>query len=226
MVSISRQDVTIGTIISATSETVRVNARPILFFVALFTVVGTLVDYAEQSGNLASEFIVVLWYFSIAVASVIAIYFLVEAMLRQAALMDHFGSRRILPYVGQAIVMGFGIVVGFVLLIIPGLILLARWSLAPALLIGKGMGAIDAMQRSWELTRGHTVAIVIAAILLFGIAFLGSAIIYALFGEESVAALFVAQVLQNGVSAVSAALGVALLNLLDDSPGQFDEVFA
>ena len=126
MASIARQDVTIGTIISATIETVKANARPMLYYVGLFTIVGTITDYAAVSGNLTSEFVVGLWQVSIAIASVVAMYFLIEAMLRQSALMDYFGPRRILPFLGQAIVIGFAVVFGLILLIVPGLILAAQ----------------------------------------------------------------------------------------------------
>jgi membrane-anchored glycerophosphoryl diester phosphodiesterase (GDPDase) len=226
MGAIAKAQMSLGTIISATIETVRINARPVLFFVALFTIVGTLVDYAEMSGTMADEIIVGLWQLSLGIAAIIATYFLLETMLRQAGLMDSFGVRRILPYVGQAIVMTVGIVFGIIMLIVPGLILLARWALAPALLIGQGMGVFDAMKRSWDLTRGHTVTIIIAAIVLFAIAGLAGVLIYLFFGEESLVALLVAQVLQNGVSALSAAFGVALLGMLEDGARELDEVFA
>jgi len=226
MASIAAQDISTGTIISATIDTVRANSRPVMYFIALFTVVGTITDYAELSGDVTGEAIVGLWQLSITVASVVAMYFLLEAMLRQAALMDHFGPRRILPYVGQAIVMTVGIVFGVLLLVIPGMILAARWVLASPLLVGQGMGVFDAMRRSWDLTRGHSVAIIIAGILLFAIAGIASLAIHAFFGEEAPAALFVAQVLANGISAVSVAFGVALLDLLEDGSTQMEEIFA
>jgi membrane-anchored glycerophosphoryl diester phosphodiesterase (GDPDase) len=226
MATIAKRDISIGTIISATIETVRGNARPVLYFVGLFTVVGTIADYAAASGNVTSEFISGLWQVSIVIASVVAMYFLLEAMLRQSALMSHSGPRRILPYVGQAIAIGFGVVFGLILLIVPGLILAARWSLAQPLLVGQGMGVFDSMRRSWELTRGHTLAIIIAAIALFALAFIGIVVIYAVFGEEAPAALFMGQVLENGISAVSLAFTVALLDLLEDGTGRMEEVFA
>lgn len=226
MAAIAKQDISIGTIISATVEVLKANMRPALAYVGLFTVVGTIADYAAVSGNVTSEFVVGLWQFSIVVASVVAMYFLLEAMLRQSALMDHFGPRRILPYVGQAIVIGIAVVFGLLLLIIPGLILAARWSVAQPLLVGQGMGAFDAMRRSWELTRGHAFAIIISGIVLFALAGIASAVIYALFGEEAPAALLVAQALENGISAASLAFTVALLDLLEDGAGQMEEVFA
>ena len=82
------------------------------------------------------------------------------------------------------------------------------------------------MRRSWELTRGHAFAIIVAAIALFALAAIASVVIHAAFGEQAPAALFVAQALENGISAASLAFTVALLDLLEDGAGQMEEVFA
>src|SRR6185312_14511833 len=64
-----------------------------------------------------------------------------------------------LPYVGSvavaSILASIGIAIGFVLIIVPGLILLTFWSLiVPHIVIG-GSGALDSFGRSWRTVRGH-----------------------------------------------------------------------
>ncbi|HUZ99489.1 MAG TPA: glycerophosphoryl diester phosphodiesterase membrane domain-containing protein [Gaiellaceae bacterium] len=51
---------------------------------------------------------------------------------------------------------GVGVVIGFILLIVPGLIAVARWSLIVPLVMIEGRGTRDAFRRSSELVRGQT----------------------------------------------------------------------
>jgi hypothetical protein len=58
--------------------------------------------------------------------------------------------------VGASIAYGFGVLVGFLLLVIPGLIAIARWSLIVPLVMIEKLGWRDAFRRSSELVRGQT----------------------------------------------------------------------
>lgn len=62
---------------------------------------------------------------------------------------------RIGPVLGGSILMGLGILVGFLLLVVPGVIALLRWFvLVPTLVLERG--SVDgALRRSWNLTDGH-----------------------------------------------------------------------
>jgi len=48
-----------------------------------------------------------------------------------------------------------GVLIGLILLVVPGFILLSRWSLAPFALYGEGLGPVAALKRSWKLTKKH-----------------------------------------------------------------------
>lgn len=83
---------------------------------------------------------------------------------------------RATPFVGRLIMLallsGLLIGLGFVLLIVPGLILLAGLILGtPALVLESLPGATDAMARSWSLTKGHRWRVlgglVVVGVLLF-----------------------------------------------------------
>ena len=71
--------------------------------------------------------------------------------------------------IGSAIAYGVGVVIGFVLLIVPGLIAIARWSLIVPLIVIEHQGWREAFARSSELVRGRTgrvlVLIVVANVL-------------------------------------------------------------
>jgi hypothetical protein len=60
-----------------------------------------------------------------------------------------------LPLFGLAIVAGFAIAIGFVLIIIPGLILLTWWSVAAPALVIERAGVFGSLGRSRDLVRGN-----------------------------------------------------------------------
>lgn len=59
------------------------------------------------------------------------------------------------------------LIVGFILLIIPGIILLWRLYLAPYILVDKQTTSMDALSESWNMTKGY--AWPIYSIILFGL---------------------------------------------------------
>jgi hypothetical protein len=62
---------------------------------------------------------------------------------------------RLPALIAAGIVAGIGVAIGLVLLIVPGLYLLTRWALIPAVIVIEKRGAGDAFDRSWDLTRGY-----------------------------------------------------------------------
>ena len=76
-----------------------------------------------------------------------------------------------LPFVGSvavaSILASIGIAIGFVLIIVPGLILLTFWSLiVPEIVIG-GAGALESFGRSWRTVRGYAWNVFGTYILVF-----------------------------------------------------------
>jgi len=65
------------------------------------------------------------------------------------------GLARIFPVIGMFVVQLAGILLGFALLVIPGIVLGLAWSVAlPACVVEK-LGPIGSLKRSWTLTKGH-----------------------------------------------------------------------
>ena len=76
-----------------------------------------------------------------------------------------------LPFVGSvavaSILASIGIAIGFILIIVPGLILLTFWSLiVPEIVIG-GAGALESFGRSWRTVRGYAWNVFGTFILVF-----------------------------------------------------------
>jgi hypothetical protein len=84
---------------------------------------------------------------------------------------------RVRPYlgilIGAGLLAGLGIAIGFILLIVPGLILLTWWCLIVPVIVLEGKSVGESFSRSRELVRGHgwtVFGIVIISALLIGIA--------------------------------------------------------
>jgi hypothetical protein len=93
-----------------------------------------------------------------------------------------------LPFVGSvavaSILASIGIAIGFILVIVPGLILLTFWSLiVPEIVIG-GAGALESFGRSWRTVRGYAWNVFGTFVVVFLIWVVGeivlSAILFAL----------------------------------------------
>jgi uncharacterized membrane protein len=108
------------------------------------------------------------------------------------------GFRDYVNVVIANVVMTFVIGFGFLLLIVPGVILACRLILMPYLVMDRKMPALEAFRESWRLTRGHgwtvffmmllAVPIIVAGLFVFGFGVLFSIIWIGL----SFAALYVA----------------------------------
>lgn len=66
---------------------------------------------------------------------------------------------------GASLVYGFGIVVGLVLLIVPGLIAIARWSLIVPLIVIERRGWREAFARSNQLVTGQTGRVLVLVVI-------------------------------------------------------------
>ncbi|HEX8471429.1 MAG TPA: hypothetical protein VF633_09975 [Brevundimonas sp.] len=78
------------------------------------------------------------------------------------------GVRFFFPLLAVAILMWLGMVIGLILLIVPGLILLVMWAVTAPVLVAEKRGILESFQRSRDLTRGNRWMI-FALFLVYGI---------------------------------------------------------
>jgi len=83
-------------------------------------------------------------------------------------------SPKIARLVGAGLLAGLGIIAGFILLIVPGLILLTWWVLISPVIVLEDKGAIEAFGRSRELVRGNGWNVFGAIAIAIGIAIAAS----------------------------------------------------
>ncbi len=84
-----------------------------------------------------------------------------------------FYYKPIVKYILASAVQGIIILLGFILLIIPGVILAIRLQYSRYLVVDKNLGPIEAVKTSWKITRGNTWNLFFFAILLVLINILG-----------------------------------------------------
>ncbi|WP_210491701.1 hypothetical protein [Patulibacter sp. SYSU D01012] len=134
--------------------------------------------------------------------------------------------RGISPVAGRlvavALVSGIAMGIGFVLLVVPGLILMTIWAVAAPVVVMERTGAFASLDRSRELVRGHgwQVFLTLLLMLLFtlGVGFVAGLVAL---GAGQVAGSFIEVLLVALVTPVTALVaGVLYLRLLEIRDGR------
>lgn len=120
-------------------------------------------------------------------------------------------SPYILPLIGFGILAGIGIAIGFVLILIPGLILLTFWSVGAPAIVVEGAGPIDAFGRSWQLVRGQAWSVFGVLLLVFLIVVIAQAILGAIGAAIGAGGFIVAAIIAAAITAPVYALAVSVL---------------
>jgi hypothetical protein len=213
------------TLLATMREMASLAVITLLLFVGLITAVGTVLDLAGKSP----------FNFLNTIVSLVAGYLLLRAMLLAAGLAEAGSVAAFGSYFGMSVLEGLGIIAGTLLLIVPGVILIVRWSVAgPYLLCGRS-GVSDALGRSFERTKG-------SGWIIFGVGLLGvspilaAALIGGIAGALSVTVSdsgppdLLLSVVDNALGAVTSAyftvLSVAAYKLLFRPHLGIAEVFA
>jgi hypothetical protein len=189
-----------------------INAVPALIYVLVLTAVSVPITYASvgstallqlAGGQLLRN-----------VIGIVCGYFVLVAMLRRTGLQSRTGGDTLLPFIGQSILASLAVFVGMIVLVIPGLFLMARWSIAQPLLVARGDGVMASLGESWDRTKGNELSIFTAAlaVLLVPIVVMIAAGIF--FAPENLVGIVIAQLATSALSLILLAMGVALYGLI------------
>lgn len=83
------------------------------------------------------------------------------------------GLARLHVYIAAMIILSIAVVMGLILLIVPGIIFLLRLWFVGFVVVDEKVGPLEAIQRSWDMTRGYTLDLFLLFILLVGLNILG-----------------------------------------------------
>lgn len=119
----------------------------------------------------------------------------------------------VLPLIGAGILSGLAIGIGFLLLIVPGLILLTIWSVIAPVIVLERSGVIAAFGRSRELVRGNGWNVFGVIVCVFLIAF-AAGIVLGLIGAaivHGVAGRIIFNIIASTLTAPLSALAAAVI---------------
>jgi hypothetical protein len=192
----------IGQILSAAFDIYTKNAGQLLLIVAIIVVPLSIISYLLTDVALARGtevrivagqrfevleprgfFVAVLIILIAAAISVIITALLQAALLRAAALATigdpvdidesyRFGLGKLGSVIWVSLLVGLSVAIGFLLLIIPGIILLAFLAVSVPALVVEDVRGTNAMRRSWQLVSGHfwhVLGVVVVAAIITGI---------------------------------------------------------
>jgi uncharacterized membrane protein len=83
------------------------------------------------------------------------------------------GGDRFLPMLGLNIVFGIAVAVGCVLFIVPGVLMMLTYQFAPYYVVEGRMGPIEALQKSWEVSAGQRLEVLVLVLAGVGLSLLG-----------------------------------------------------
>lgn len=210
------RDVSIGRVLSRTFTAIGTNPGVMLFIAFAFGALPqTLISYYQQTmaGPMRAGLILPRDYFTLVVLVALAnlmLSLIVQGGLVRATMTAAEGDRatigeclaagirRALPLLGVALLSALGIGFGFLLLIVPGVILFLMWVVAIPVTVVERYGVIGSLSRSAELTsgaRGKIFALMLIVWVMMIVAtMISGAAMVAIYGVQGLA-----QAVQDGV---------------------------
>ncbi|BDI60884.1 hypothetical protein [Qipengyuania nanhaisediminis] len=233
-------NVTFSELCEQTFAEISGHSRAVIVFFALMVPVAALGEWAQPSNSagfdigfmiddeLAAQGLsAVLAVVAAAIMSTVLTFYLYAAMVRRT---HAPGFHRFWPWLGIYILSWLGIALGFIALIVPGLILLTRWSAVLPIVIEGRVPAMDAYGESWRAVRGNSLTVfAVGFVLLVGLLVI-SGIIGAL-AIASAGAMTIAVPLISGMidalgTIVFVAFSVAIYRLMAANTEDVAQVFS
>ena len=223
----SSNRVDIGKVLSETFSIYGAQAGVLLGAAAVvFLVVGIAAGLAAASGSLVLSLLAAILGI---VASTLYGGFVVKLVddvrdgRRDDTVGDLFRSAAgvVGSLIGNGILKGIAVLIGLVLLIVPGLILLTIWAVTGPVIVVERKGVIDAFGRSRELVKGEGWTVFAVIVIVFVIKFVISQVAGAI-GGDSDAASIIFSTAGSIITAPITALASAVLyfDLVGGSPPQ------
>lgn len=231
----------VGGFLGETFDLIGANIRYVLLYVLILggmSAAGMMLGLIDETDSIAGigmdlevtaamGFVAALYQIAVAVLTVIGSYFLIHLILKDSGRLHGEGTR-IWAYIGMSILAFLGMFVGFMLLVIPGIIVMMRWSASSGFLIGAREGVVESLSASWDATRGYGwqiffagLVLLIGLIIISGITVGGSGFS----GLEPLIAI-TASLVDSASNALFICFGLAVYMLVHDDSDETAEVFS
>jgi uncharacterized membrane protein len=152
------------------------------WFLAGATLLGFVLTVAtsaiDQRSNTGIGLAVLLFFVSLGLSTLIDMgitAFVLRAHddVTHVSLMELWHPKPFWHYLAAALLVGFAVIIGFVLLIIPGIILILMFAFVKFIVIDRNLGPIEAMKESARITHGHRLELLLLYLALLGLNILG-----------------------------------------------------
>ena len=176
------REASVGGILGQTVDVLGAAGRAVVIYVlvlGLFAGIGGLFGLASLDDNFFSAqwingrfetqstgLLSGLFEFAGLILFVIASYLLLKELMAAIGRPMRAGSR-FWSFVGMSILAVIGTMIGFVLLVIPGIIVMVRWSAANGYVLNGEHSVTESLGASWEATDGHGLSIFGAGLLMW-----------------------------------------------------------
>jgi uncharacterized membrane protein len=98
--------------------------------------------------------------------------------IETAQLSDLWNPGPFWRFLGAHILTGIALFIGFICLIIPGIILAVGLAFVPYLVVERGLGPIESMKESWRITKGHKWTLFQLGLVFLGLLILGTIVFF------------------------------------------------
>lgn len=217
--------VSAGELFGAISELGRRHIGICALVVGFMTALQSILDVTLGDGGAAA-----LGTFVTGVINFFVSYRVTEQILRTEGLMTVW-TRSYGAMLGASILTSLGIGLGLVLLLVPGLYVMARWSMVSPIIVAEGLTASQALSRSWAATRrsAWSIAVVYLAYSLVFIALLGGIGVAAAANGGDGQTIATSLAINGAASLLGIAgilIGVAVYRAHAGAGAQYEDVFA
>lgn len=222
-----REKLEVGALLGRTWAAMSAAPAATLAYIAVLALSGSYADYsfAENAGVTFLD----------SIASFVAGFFLAGAMLRGLGLRAEGEGGGFGAYFVVCLLGGLGMLLGFLLFILPGVIVMIRWWPAFAIALSEDRGGAEALGDAWKMTEGQfwpifgVVLIGLVPLVLLTIAAGAGTVFLWTATDEAFDSTFAIVALNIGVAAYSAystATAIAVYSMLRDSGAGLAETFA
>lgn len=216
MASIAPRELKVGTIVDKTLAVLERCAVPAVMYFAALTVIDGAIGYFGLT-MIAPLQALALQLLKL-VVGIICAYLLMDAMVGRTGLLSRRHGDVFLTYFGMSLLSALGVLAGFILLVFPGLFIMARWSIAQPLVVARGDGVSQSLGESWEQTKDNEFQI-LAALLIFLVPTIAISLLCTfVLGRASVVGMLITQLAGSASSVLTMAMSVALYGLIVGVP--------
>jgi len=217
MASLPTRELKIGTIIDKTLGVLEINAATALIYLLALTAAGaaiTLASIGSTDPTQVDPMHLVGGQVLRTLIATVAGYFLLGVMLRRTGLQSRTGGDTFLQYFGMSLLASLAVFLGMIFFVIPGIILMTRWSIGYPTLIARGGGIKASLGESWERTRGNEFSIIVAGIAVVLLPIVVIIAGGAFFGQNTLVGTLVSEFATSVINLTMMAMGTALFALL------------